>query len=240
MRVALLVCLLASGSFAHGGTTSRLGLTFLKRLDTPQRVASASLTLTDFAGFIATSFKVPLLVETPSPVPDLTIPEGIYTAQQLLDLETSQLHGFAWREDAGVAHLYQAELLTWHGNVLNVRIHRYFFPHNVAEFLHDFPSCVFWTIRADGCQPALAGIVIAGLQHEALPYLHAFRDATAREILLKALQSNGRFYVFIAYESAHPNLKSEFPFENWFAASLVPNEPAPMWVQIPKRNGHAR
>lgn len=82
--------------------------------------------------------------------------------------------------------------------------------------------------------------MMAGLQHESLPYLEAFKDVTAREILLGALHANGYFYVLIAYESTRPKLTSEFPLANWFGRSLIPDEPEPMWVQTPKLERHRK
>jgi hypothetical protein len=87
MRAAALLvvfaCSLALGQ--QQSASSRLDLPLQQRLDSPQRVAAASVRLTVFVSFIATSFKVPMLVETISPVPELRIPAGTYTARQLLD-----------------------------------------------------------------------------------------------------------------------------------------------------------
>ena|ERR1700721_121959 len=82
MRIVGLLIVLAAGTLSAQSTTavSRLDLSLEPRLDLPQRVASASLRLTDIVSFIATSFKVPLLVETPAQVPNLQIPAGTYTA----------------------------------------------------------------------------------------------------------------------------------------------------------------
>src|SRR5437764_1455004 len=66
---ALLIALAASTLLAQTGVpVSRLDLPLEQRLDIPQRIESAPLRLTDFVSFIAISFKVPLLVETPAPV----------------------------------------------------------------------------------------------------------------------------------------------------------------------------
>ena len=77
-----------------------------------------SLKLTDMTGFIGTSYKVPILVETPIPIPDLKIPEGSYTARQLLDLAVNQLPGFEWKDESGVADLYEKTLVRSPGNLL--------------------------------------------------------------------------------------------------------------------------
>jgi hypothetical protein len=90
--VVLLLGLFASPSWAQTTrASSPLGQRLEQRLDVSRRVASASLRLTDFVSFIAITFTVPLLVETPAPVPDLNTPEGTYSARQLLDMAILQL-----------------------------------------------------------------------------------------------------------------------------------------------------
>ena len=239
MRIAAALILVASSlASAQQNPPPRLQMSLQQRLETPQRVAAASVRLTDFTNFVATSFKVPLLVETPSPVPDLKIRAGTYTPRQLLDSAVRQLQGFEWRDEGGVAHLYNAHLLKARGNVLNVRIHRFYFPHDVAEFLYLFRPCISSTIQGYGCGGgAFSGLQPPDLKREPLPYLMAFRDVSAREILLTALKANGRFYVLVAFESTDPKFTSQFPYRNWFSQSLVATDPAPMWVQTPKRNG---
>jgi hypothetical protein len=236
MRIAAALILLASSLTGAQAAPSRLEMPLRERLDAPQRIAAASVRLTNFAGFIATSFKVPLLVETTSPVPDLKIPAGTYSPRQLLDSAVRQLHGFAWRDEDGVAHLYNRQLVKSPGNILNVRIHRFSFPGNVAEFLYDFRPCISGTIQGYGCAGGMAGILPADLERESLPKFTTFKDVSARAILLAALKENGRFYVLIAFESPQPKLTSDYPYLNWFSQSLVPTEPAPMWVQTPKKN----
>jgi hypothetical protein len=236
MRIVALVFVLVSSVAAAQPQTvrSRLNLPLENRLDASQVVVSASLSLRDFVGFIATSFKVPLLVETPSPVPDLKIPAGSFSARQLLDIAVGQMRGFEWRDEAGVAHLYNRSIEQSAGNILNVRIHRFYFPHNVAEFLYFFRPCVHGTIQGYSCEGgAYSGFMPDDLKREPLPYLEAFKDVPARQVLLRALQANGRFYVLIAYEGTRPQLKSEFAFRNWFSQSLVPAEPAPIWIERP-------
>jgi hypothetical protein len=61
-----------------------------------------------------------------------------------------------------------------------------------------------------------------------------FKDAIARDILMAALKTNGRFYLLIAVEGAEPKLKSRLPLENWFGECLEVAEPSPLWVQTPK------
>jgi hypothetical protein len=239
MQIAAVLVFLAS-SFAPSqqNVSPRLEMSLQQRLDTPQRIASASVRLTDFAGFVATSFKVPLLVETPSPAPDLKIPSGTYSARQLLDSAVRQLRGFEWRDEGGVAHFYDIQLVKAPGNLLNVRIHRFYFPHDVAEFLYLFRPCISSTIQGYGCGGgAFSGLLPPDLKREPLPYLMAFKDVSAREILLAALKANRRFYVLIAFESTAPKLTSQFPYLNWFSQSLFSAEPAPMWVQTPSRRG---
>src|SRR5579864_2242052 len=70
MRIATLLIALAASACSAPKTApvSRLDLPLEQRLDAPQRIASVPLRLTDFVSFIATSFKVPLLVETPGAV----------------------------------------------------------------------------------------------------------------------------------------------------------------------------
>src|SRR5690242_10241634 len=150
--VALLLLILVSG-FASGEQRmrSRLELPLPQRLDAPQAVASASLRLTDFVGFIGNSYKVPLLVETTSPVPDLTIPAGTFSARQLLDIAVRQLPGYEWEAENGVAHLYRTALVGWRGNLLNVHIHRFYFPKDVGNFVLKFPNCIHSTIQGYGC-----------------------------------------------------------------------------------------
>ena len=79
------------------------------------------------------------------------------------------------------------------------------------------------------------GAVRLGLNKEPSPYSESFKDVTSRTILMRALHAYGHFYVLIAYESTRPKLTSDFPFLNWFTQSFLPAEPAPMWVQIPRR-----
>jgi hypothetical protein len=237
VKAAALFFLVASCLFApgqDGRVHSRLDLSLQQRLDTPQTVVSLPVTIRDFVGFIGNSFKVPLLVETTSPVPDLTIPAGTFTARQLLDVGVRQLPEYEWKEEGGVAHLNNRGLAKSPGNLLNAQIHRYYFPNNVADFIFEFPTCIHSAIRSQGCMGALEGIKTPGLDKEPLPYLEAFKDVSARQILLRALQANGHFYVLIAYESTHPKSTSDFPFRNWFTQSLVPADPAPMWIQRPQ------
>jgi hypothetical protein len=216
---------------------SPLELSLEQRLDAPRRVTTSTLRLTDFVAFIATAFKVPLLVETTTPAPELTISGAAYTARQLLDIAVRQLPQYGWKDEGGVAHLYRKQLVHSSGNLLNFTIHRFYFPRDVAEFMYDFRPCVYWTIRGEGCHGGLAGLQLPELKQETLPYLRSFKDTSARSILLSALKANGRFYVLIAYESPHPNLASEFPFVNWFTQSLVADEPAPIWIARPKPGG---
>ena len=244
MRTVALLCVITWSLFASsqgGRATSRLDWSLQQRLDTPQRVASASVTLRDFVGFIGNSFKVPLLVEATSPVPDLTIPAGTYSARQLLDIGVLQLRGYEWKPEGGVAHLYQTELVRSHGNFLNVQIHRYYFPKSVGDFVLSFRACIHSTINGYGSLGGvITGIMPLGLDKESLPYAEGFEDVTARAILLRALQANGRFYVLIAYESTRPKLTSDFPFVNWFTQWLVPAEPAPLWIQRPQHSQRVR
>lgn len=226
--------LLAAVTACAQAPQSRLSLTLQQRLDTPLRVVAASVTLVDFVGFMATSYKVPMLVETISPVPDLKIPAGTYTARQMLDVEIQQLHGYEWRNEGGVAHVYQTGLEKAPRNLLNARIPRFAFPKTVGEFMYLFRPCVWSVVQGYGCEGgALSGFVAPKLKQPQLPAGEEFKDASARAILLRALQENGQFYVLVAFESTHPKLKSEFPFRNWFAESLEEDQPSPMGVQRP-------
>lgn len=243
MRCLAVLCLLASSLSGVGQerTVSVLNVSLQQRLDRPEMVTAASVSLRDFVGFIGNSFKIPLLVETTSPVPDLTIPAGSYNARQLLDVAVRQLRGYEWKDEGGVAHLYEPELVNSKGNLLNVRIHLFFFPKNVADFILYFRACIDSTIQGYGCLGSvLTGVKPSGLEKEPLPYAEMFEDETARAILLRALQANGRFYVLVAYESTHPKLSSDFPFLNWFTQSLVPAEPSPMWIQHPQPSRRIR
>jgi hypothetical protein len=234
--VALLIVLAASTMSAQTSTpVARLDLPPEQRLNIPQRVASVPLKLTDFVSFIATSYKVPLLVETPSPVPALETPDGTYTARQLLDLAMGQLPGFEWKDEGGVAHIYQKRLVRSSGNLLNVRIPHFAFPHDVGEFMYFFQPCIQFVIQGYGCEGgAYSGFQLPKLKQGGLPYGQTFTNELARDILLAALKVNGRFYVLIAYEGTEPQLRSQFPFENWFRESLEVAEPSPLWVQTPK------
>jgi hypothetical protein len=192
--------------------------------------------LTDFVSFIATTFKVPLLVETSAPVPDLKTPEGTYSARQLLDTAIIQLPRFEWKNKGGVAHMYEKSLVASSGNLLNVRIPQFSFPHDVGEFMYLFRPCISSVIQGYGCHGgAYSGFQLPKLRRGELPYGQTFTNDVARNILLTALKANTRFYVLIAFEGAQPNLRSEYPFANWFAESLEIAEPSPMWVQTPKK-----
>jgi hypothetical protein len=233
---ALLIGMAASTLSAQTGVpVSRLDLPLEQRLDLPQRIASVPLRLTDFVSFIATSFKVPLLVETPAPVCDLETPDGTYSARQLLDLAMHQLPGIEWKDEGGVAHIYDKRLVRSSGNLLNVRIHQFAFPHDVGEFMYYFRPCISATLEGYDCRGgAFTGFQLPQLKQGRLPFGQNFDGVLARDILLAALKVNGRFYVLIAFEGIEPRLKSQFPFQNWFAESLEVAEPSPLWVQTPK------
>jgi hypothetical protein len=239
MRIVGLLIVLAFGTSCArvtAGPVSRIDLPLEQRLEVPQKVAATSLKLTDMTGFIGTSYKVPILVETPTPIPDLKIPEGSYTARQLLDLTVNQLPGFEWKDESGVAHLYEKTLVGSAGNLLNVRIRRFAFQHDVGEFMYFFRPCIFFVIEGSDCMSggAYAGFRIPKLQKGQLPYLQSFSNVPARDILLSALKANGRFYVLVAFEGTKPELKSQFPFVNWFAYSSERSEPEPMWIDHQK------
>ena len=178
---------------------------------------------------------MPLLAETPAPVPDLETPDGTYTARQLLDLAMGQLPGFEWKNEAGVAHIFEKRLVRASGNLLNVRIPQFAFPHDVGEFMYLFRPCIDSVIQGYGCKGgAYTGFQLPQLKQGGLTYGETFTDELARNILLAALKKNGRFYVLIAFEGTQPKLRSKFPFKNWFAESLEKDEPSPLWVQTPK------
>ena len=237
MRIVALLIVLATSMVSAQTSTpvSRLDLPLEERLNVPQRVASVPRRLTDFVSFIATSYKVPLLVETPAPGPNLKTPDGTYTARQLLDIAMRQLPRFEWKNEAGVAHIYEKRLLRSSGNLLNVRIPRFAFPHDVGEFMYLFRPCIGSVIQGYGCEVGVySGFQLPQLKQGGLTYGQTFTNELARDILLTALKMNGRFYVLIAFEGTEPKLRSEFPFQNWFAESLEVAEPSPLWVQIPK------
>jgi len=237
MRIAvLLVAVFTSPSWAQAKSApSPLGLPLEQRLDLPRRVASESLSLTDFVSFIATTFKVPLLVETSAPTPDLKTPEGTYSARQLLDVAISQLARFEWKDEGGVAHIYGRSLVASSGNLLNVRIPQFSFPHDVGEFMYLFRPCINSVILGYGCRGGLyTGFQLPKLKQGELPYGQTFTNEAARSILLTALKANGRFYIGIAFEGSQPKLRSQYPLANWLAESLEIDEPSPIWVQTPK------
>lgn len=229
MRIAVLLAILFTRPLwaQAGSTSSPLDLPLELRLDRPRHVASASLRLTDFVSFIATTFKVPLLVETSAPVPDLKTAEGTYSARQLLDMAVIQLPRFEWKNEGGVAHMYEKRLVVSSGNLLNVRIPQFSFPHDVGEFMYLFRPCVSSVIQGYGCHGgAYTGFQLPKLNQGGLPYGQTFTNEVARNILLTALKANTRFYVLIVFEGAQPNLRSEYPFANWFAESLEIAEPS--------------
>ena len=108
--VALLLTLYSAVVWTQRPPTPRIDMPLHDRLQLHQGVSSVSLLLTDFVGFIATSYKVPILAEVTCPQPDVTITAGSYTARQLLDQAVSQLHEYRWKSENGVAHLYQSQL----------------------------------------------------------------------------------------------------------------------------------
>jgi hypothetical protein len=245
IRVSALILVLGCISACHKpeailpqnqALRSRIDLPLESRLDLPQRVAGSSLRLKDFVSFIATSFKVPMLVETPNPIPDIDMPDGLFTARQLLDSAIQQMPGYEWRDVAGVAHIYEKLLVRSQGNLMNVVVPRFAFPSDVGEFMYRFRPCVNSVIQGFDCGGGIyTGFQLPKLKQGRLPYMQAFSDETARNIMLAALKENGRFYVLIAFESNNPKLKSKYPFANWFAESLEVDEPAPIWIQPVKR-----
>jgi hypothetical protein len=211
---------------------SRVDLPLEARLDLPQRVAGSSLRLKDFVSFIATSFKVPLLVEIPNPIPDIDMLDGLFSARQLLDSAIQQMPGYEWQDVAGVAHIYEKLLVRSQGNLMNVVIPRFAFPNDVGVFMWLFRPCVNSVIQGFDCGAGVyTGFQSPKLKQGRLPYMQVFSHETARNILLTALKENGKFYVLIAFESNNPKLKSKYPSANWFAESLEVDEPAPMWIQ---------
>jgi hypothetical protein len=117
-----------------------------------------------------------------------------------------------------------------------VRIHEFAFPHDVGEFMYLFRPCIWGTINGfNDCRSGVyTGFQIPKLKQGRLPFGQNFNDALARDILLAALRTNGRFYLLIAFERTNPKLKSHFPFGNWFAESLEVAESLPLSIQIPK------
>jgi hypothetical protein len=191
--------------------------------------------LTDLVSFIGTTFKVPLLTETESLMPHLEIPTGMYSARQLLNVAIDQLPGFEWRDEGGVAHVYEGRLLDAPGNLLNVRIPVFEFPHTVGEFMYLFRPCINSVIHRHGCGEGIfTGFELPELRQGALPYGQTFRDEIARKILLAALRMNGRFYLLIAFQGPQPELRCPDPLLHWLTASLEGSEPPPMWVQKPR------
>jgi len=117
-------------------------------------------------------------------VPDLKTPEETYTARQLLDLTMHQLSGFEWRDEAGVAHIYQKRLAVSSGNLLNVRIRYFTFPADVGEFMYFFRPRIWATIQGyDGLGAVYTGFMLPKLERGRLP-LQNFRDYLARDSLL--------------------------------------------------------
>jgi hypothetical protein len=121
------------------------------------------------------------------------------------------------------------------GNLLNVRIHQFAFTKDVGEFMYYFRPCIGATIQGYDCRGgAFSGFQLPKLKQGHLPVSQDFRDTLARDILLAALKTNGRFYVLIAFEGTDPKLESQFPSQNWFAESLEVADPSPLCVQTPK------
>ena len=225
--------MLAGTACSHGSNpVSRLDMPLEQRLRVPQRVASASLRFKEFVGFLGTSFKVPLLVETSVPEADVRIEAGTYDARQLLDAVTIQLPGVEWRDEGGVAHIYEKQLVSSPGNLLNVRIPHFAFQGDVGEFMYLFRPCISSVIHGYGCKGGVyTGFQLPKLKQGGLPKGQSFSNEAARNILLAAVQANRRFYLLIAFPSREPTLDSEYPFRNWFAESLEQDEPSPIWIQ---------
>ena len=155
----------------------------------------------------ATSFKVPLLVETSLPDANVRIKEGTYSARQLLDDVAAQVIGVAWKDEEGVAHIYEKQLVSSPGNLLNVRIPHFAFHGEVGEFMYLFRPCISSVIHGYGCQGGVySGFQLPKLKQGQLPEGQSFENAVARNILLAALQANGRFYVVIAFPNGQPRL----------------------------------
>jgi hypothetical protein len=215
---------------ARPQSAQRLALPLEQRLDVPLRVSSATLKLTEFAAFVATSFKVPLLVESPLAVEGLKSPKGTYSARQLLNVVVRQRPELDWEDVGGVAHIFDKRLVRSRGNLLNVRIRWFAYSKDVGETLYMFRACVSATIKGFGCETSVnAGFALPHLQDGALPKGQTFENASVREILLTALKQNGRFWILIGFDGHVPKLESEFPFLHWYNESLEVNEAPILW-----------
>jgi hypothetical protein len=215
---------------------ARLALPLKQRLDVPLNHTAANFRLTDFVSFIATSYKVPLLAEVVAPVPDVQIPAGSHTARKLLDYVVSRLPGYAWDDDQGIANIFEVDVRKAAGNILNLPVHYFMVPPNVWEFNAEFRLCLWNIAKQQGCSGGVIDEVgQPELRKEALG-VGSFHDAPAGTILRTVLRENGRFHVLMAYSSRRPKLGDSFVFENWYTQSLVPDEPLPIWIQIPKES----
>ncbi len=210
----------------------RLDLPLEQRLDIPVKHASATLRLTDFVSFVATSYKVPVLAEVVAPIPDVKVSEGTDSARQLLETVIGRLPGYLWKDEGGIAHIFQTSLLTSRGNILNLQVDRFYFPASVPDFNASFRSCLWGLAQHHGCVGgAISDLIPTELHKEPLPYAEAVREVAGRAILIRALQANGHFYSLIGYRSDKPQLDDDFAISNWFIRSLVPDEPLPIWIQ---------
>lgn len=178
----------------------------------------------------------PVLAEIVAPNPDISIPGGTYTARQLLDITVRAIPSYRWQNQDGVAHIYQRRVVDARGNLLNLRIHRFMTPQNVRDFNMIFRACLKSTVQGFGCMGAvITEITPAFFEKEKLG-IEIFKDRTAREVLLWALQDNGFCYVVLGYPNSRPKLPgdAEFTFVNWHLRSLRTQEPDPIWIQSPR------
>lgn len=235
-RALLLGFILLQGLCWAQDSQSRPNLSLDRRLDIPVVVVPVRGKLTDLVSFVATTYKVPVLAEIVAPNPDISIPGGTYTARQLVDITVRAIPSYRWQNQDGVAHICQRRVVDARGNLLNLRIHRFMTPQNVRDFNMIFRACLKSTVQGFGCMGAvITEITPAFFEKEKLG-IEIFKDRTAREVLLWALQDNGFCYVVLGYPNSRPKLPgdAEFTFVNWHLRSLRTQEPDPIWIQSPR------
>ena len=205
-------------------------------LNVPVPHPKASGNLPELLRFVAQQYRLPIVAEVMYPAPILSIPAGTNTAQEVLLELTKSVPEYKF-ELVGktVVHFCNKDIENSPGNFLNVRLRRFSMPPNVSEFKVLFPARVGAARR--GFQGE--GVVTTGfgdphLQKDTLPRIE-FKDASAREILLRAAEETRGFYSIVVFpnRSVLSEASVNYTFQHWFWGSVQTKDDTPMYIQRP-------